>query len=112
MLTQLRQQGRSHCVFTLEPRLDHACKRCAAQVLDVKLPFDEVQLLRDNTEFLLRSLKLTALDVQHAESGLPPDSVTAPGAEERVRDAVPGSPAVLFSMLTQRDDGTTMTLLR
>ena len=54
--------------------------RCAAQVLDVKLPFDEAQLLRDNTEYLLRSLKLTALDVQQAESGLPPDSVAAPGA--------------------------------
>ena len=78
----------------------------------MKLPFDEAQLLRDNTEYLLRSLKLTALDVQQAESGLPPDSVAAPGAEERVRDAVPGSPAVLFSTLTQREDGTTSTLLR
>ena len=63
----------------------------------MKLPFDEAQLLRDNTEYLLRSLKLTGLDVEHAESAQPPAGVTAPNAAERLRDAVPGSPAVLFS---------------
>lgn len=73
------------------------CCNCSAQVLDVKLPFDETQLLRDNTEYLLRSLKLRGLEVQPADGAAPPEGVTAPNAEERLREAVPGSPAVLFS---------------
>ena len=63
----------------------------------MKLPFDEAQLLRDNTEYLLRSLKLTAIEVQLAEGAAPPDGTTVPNAAERLREAVPGSPAVLFS---------------
>ena len=66
-------------------------------MLDVKLPFDEAQLLRDNVEYLLRSLKLTGLDVQPADGAAPPEGVTVPNAAERLRDAVPGSPAVLFT---------------
>ncbi len=63
----------------------------------MKLPFDEAQLLRDNTEYLLRSLKLTGIEVQPAEGTAPPPGVTVPNAEERLREAVPGSPAVLFT---------------
>ena len=63
----------------------------------MKLPFDEAQLLRDNTEYLLRSLKLTGFEVHPAEGAAPPEGATVPNPEERLREAVPGSPAVLFS---------------
>lgn len=65
-------------------------------MLDVKLPFDEAQLLRENTEYLLRSLKLATIEVHPAEGSEPPPGAPA-NAAERLRDAVPGTPVVLFS---------------
>lgn len=66
------------------------------QALDVKLPFDEAELLRENTEYLLRSLKIGAIEIHHAEGTEPPAGAPE-NAAERLRDAVPGTPVVLFS---------------
>ena len=62
----------------------------------MKLPFDEAELLRENTEYLLRSLKLAAIEVHPAEGSEPPPGAPA-NAAERLREAVPGTPDVLFS---------------
>ena len=62
----------------------------------MKLPFDESELLRENTEYLLRSLKLAALGVHPAEGAQPPAGAPE-SAAQRLRDAVPGTPVVLFS---------------
>lgn len=66
------------------------------QALDVKLPFDEAELLQENTEYLLRSLKLASIEVHSAEGSQPPPGAP-PNAAERLREAVPGAPVVLFS---------------
>jgi hypothetical protein len=65
------------------------------QVLDVKLPFDEEQLLKDNLEYLLRSLGLQGLTI---------GSTDAPGAVEAAQAAgvglsaaCPGQPVTFFS---------------
>jgi len=60
------------------------------QVLDVKLPFDEMSLLRENTTYLLRSLGLAALDVRSAVD-LPSSGLPA-GHEQ----ALPGQPVAIF----------------
>lgn len=62
----------------------------------MKLPFDEAELLRENTEYLLRSLKIGAIEIHHAEGTEPPAGAPE-NAAERLRDAVPGTPVVLFS---------------
>jgi hypothetical protein len=58
------------------------------QVLDVKLPFDEAQLLRDNLAYLLRSLNLEGLVVS---------SAAAPDAPAAAKAAGPGQPHIHFT---------------
>lgn len=56
----------------------------SAQMLDVRLPFDEAALLRENEEYLLRSVGLTALEVIVADAN----------ASNSVDEALPGKPHV------------------
>ncbi|KAK9806349.1 hypothetical protein WJX72_010942 [[Myrmecia] bisecta] len=64
------------------------------QVLDVKLPFNELELLRENREYLLRALKLEGLEVHSASEAGP----TASAEEaDRIRSALPGTPYSRFT---------------
>lgn len=67
------------------------------QVLDVKLPFDEAQLLSDNSSYLLRSLKIDSLSV-YKSTDL---EVKALAEKDRVdiSGAFPGTP--VFNFKTQ-----------
>lgn len=58
------------------------------QVLDVKLPFDEAQLLRDNLPYLLRSLNLEGLQISSAAAADAPAAAAAAG---------PGTPHIHFT---------------
>lgn len=62
------------------------------QVLDVKLPFDEQQLLRDNEPYLLRALNISSLAVRSAS-----DAAAAAAAGADVAAAYPATPVVVFS---------------
>jgi hypothetical protein len=57
-------------------------------VLDVKLPFDEAQLLRDNLPYLLRSLNLQDLVISSAAEADAPAAAKAAG---------PGQPHIHFT---------------
>lgn len=58
-----------------------------SQMLDVRLPFDEAALLRENEEYLLRSVGLSSLEVTTA------DVDASDGADV----ALPGRPHVMLS---------------
>lgn len=62
------------------------------QVLDIRLPFDEQQLLRDNRPYLLRALGLSSLNV-HSASNL----VAAAAVRANVGGAYPAAPVVVFA---------------
>jgi hypothetical protein len=70
----------------------HAPTPRLPQVLDVKLPFDEQQLLRDNTPYLLRALGISSLSI-HAAG----DAAAAAAAGADVAGAYPAAPVVVFS---------------
>jgi len=57
-------------------------------VLDVKLPFDEQQLLRDNTPYLLRALNIDSLAIH--------STAAAAAAGVDVSAAYPATPVVAF----------------
>jgi len=57
-----------------------------SQMLDVRLPFDEAALLRDNEEYLLRSVGLQSLSVA------PFDAAAADTAGAGGDVALPGAP--------------------
>lgn len=61
----------------------------ASQMLDVRLPFDEAALLRENEEYLLRTVGhgLTTMEVTTADAGV------SDGADV----ALPGRPHVMLS---------------
>ena len=61
-------------------------------MLDVQLPFDEVELINENAVYLARVLELeevTAHSAAEAPAGSP--------VHERAQSALPGSPTVEFS---------------
>ena len=60
-----------------------------AQVLDVKLPFDERALLQEHAGVIQRTLGLQQFVVHAAEECM--------DANPRVADARPGAPIALFS---------------
>lgn len=62
------------------------------QVLDVKLPFDEQQLLRDNTPYLLRALNLGSLSIHSAADG-----GAAAAAKADLSSCYPAQPVVMFA---------------
>jgi hypothetical protein len=62
--------------------------RLLLQVLDVKLPFDEAQLLRDNLPYLLRSLNLEGFTIS---------SAAEPDAPAAAKAAGPGQPHIHFT---------------
>ena len=68
---------------------------CHTQVLYVKLPFDERQLILDNLVYLKRSLKLDSLAV-----ALVTDEAAVKGAAHAVdvSHAYPGSPVTSFTL--------------
>lgn len=68
------------------------CCPPSQQVLDVKLPFDEQQLLRNNTPYLLRSLDLSSLRV-HSIDNL----AAAAAVRVNVSGAYPAAPVVVFA---------------
>uniref|UniRef100_A0A383W6K7 leucine--tRNA ligase n=1 Tax=Tetradesmus obliquus TaxID=3088 RepID=A0A383W6K7_TETOB len=68
-------------------KMDEALKG-GKQVLDVKLPFDEAQLLRDNLPYLLRSLNLEGLQISSAAAADAPAAAAAAG---------PGTPHIHFT---------------
>ncbi len=57
-------------------------------MLDVRLPFDEAALLRDNEEYILRSVGLKALTVALSDSA---------AAEAGADLALPGTPRMHLS---------------
>lgn len=61
--------------------------------LDVRLPFDEQRMLADNTDYLLRSLKIDSISVHAVTDDAAVAS--APGKVD-VAAAYPGSPVVVF----------------
>jgi hypothetical protein len=63
------------------------------QVLDVKLPFDEAQLLRDNLPYLLRSLNLEGLTVSSAAAADAPAAAKAAGPGQPHFQFTAGAPA-------------------
>jgi leucyl-tRNA synthetase len=69
--------------------------RGGAQVLDVKLPFDERQLLLDNKSYLLRALGLQELSVFSA--GEPAAAAAAAAVKADVSGACPGQPVMAFT---------------
>eukprot|EP00879_Flechtneria_rotunda_P020422 GHRR01021486.1.p1 GENE.GHRR01021486.1~~GHRR01021486.1.p1 ORF type:complete len:246 (+),score=120.66 GHRR01021486.1:1280-2017(+) len=75
-------------------KMDEALKG-GAQVLDVKLPFDEAQLLQDNLPYLLRSLNLDDLSVGDAADAGAAGQAKAAGIN--LSGACPGQPVILFS---------------
>ncbi|BDA46666.1 Leucine-tRNA ligase, cytoplasmic [Coccomyxa sp. Obi] len=62
------------------------------QVLDVKLPFDEAKLLRENAEYIKRKLNL-----QHLEIHAATEAAAAEQEKPRILDARPGTPIAIFS---------------
>ena len=60
----------------------------SAQMLDVRLPFDEAALLRDNEEYILRSVGLKALTVAPSDSA---------AVEAGADPALPGTPRMHLS---------------
>lgn len=69
----------------------HHTTTAAPQVLDVKLPFDEAALLAENIAYLLRTLKLEALEVRSAS-----DAAAAEGKAVDLSQAYPGAPVPYF----------------
>lgn len=63
------------------------------QVLDVKLPFDEKQLLTENLPYLLRSLNLESLNVHSTAEA----AAVAPTSKMDLSQAHPGQPVTVFS---------------
>jgi hypothetical protein len=63
------------------------------QVLDVKLPFDEGQLLRDNLPYLLRSLNLEGLTISSAADADAPAAAKAAGPGQPHFHFTAGAPA-------------------
>lgn len=63
-----------------------------AQVLGVKLPFDEAALLRENAAYIQRKLGLQSLSI-HEASQAAAEAKQVP----RILDARPGSPIAVFS---------------
>jgi hypothetical protein len=63
-----------------------------AQVLDVRLPFHEMELLQENAAYVQRKLGLQQL-VIHAAT----EELAAAQGNPRILDARPGSPIALFS---------------
>jgi hypothetical protein len=64
-------------------------------VLDVKLPFDEAQLLADNTPYLLRALNLQGITISSAAAPGAAEAAKAVGAD--ISGAAPGQPTIHFS---------------
>jgi len=65
------------------------------QALDVKLPFDECQLLLDNQAYLMRALRLEVLDVALASDVAAVAALTFP---VDVTTAYPGAPVTSFTL--------------
>lgn len=63
-----------------------------AQALGVKLPFNEMELLKENTAYMLRKLELQEFHV-HAAT----EQLAAAEGRPRILDARPGAPVALFS---------------
>ena len=61
------------------------------QYLSLELPFDEVKLIEENKEYLLRTLKIETLQVKESD-GTPIPSPSGKGQEK----AEPGQPAVVL----------------
>lgn len=68
--------------------MDNMCR----QVLDVKLPFDEAKLLRENADYIKRKLNLQQLEI-HAAT----EAAAAEQEKPRILDARPGTPVAIFS---------------
>ncbi len=62
------------------------------QVLGVKLPFNEMELLQENAAYIQRKLGLQALHI-HAAT----EQLAAAEGKPRILDARPGTPIALFS---------------
>ena len=73
-------------------KVEEATKAGSGAVLDVKLPFDEAALLRDNEAYLLRALGLKSLSVHSAT-----DAAAAAAAGADVGNAYPAAPIVMFA---------------
>ncbi len=67
-------------------------RACSRQVLDVRLPFDEAALLRENAAYIRRKLGLQQLAI-HAAT----EENAAEQSKPRILDARPGAPVALFS---------------
>lgn len=63
------------------------------QVLDVKMPFDEKQLLLDNLPYLKRTLKIDSLAVHHVTDA---EAVAKAAVPVDVASAYPGAPVTAF----------------
>lgn len=69
-----------------------------AQVLDVRMPFDEAELLRENTSYLLRSLGLEEVHVHAADDAEAVAAVAAlSGVKVDPSAACPGQPMAILS---------------
>jgi hypothetical protein len=64
-------------------------------VLDVKLPFDEKQLLLDNSSYIIRSLGLEGIRVYN--SGESEAAAAAEAAKVDLAAALPGAPVYAFT---------------
>lgn len=87
---QLKQMVMPFAKFKMEEAV-----KGGAQVLDVKLPFDERQLLLDNLAYLKRALKLDSINI-----ALVSDEAAVKGAAHPVdpTQAYPGSPLTSFTL--------------
>lgn len=62
------------------------------QVLQDRLPFDEMSLLQENLGYIERGLELDSIELRHAHNpGEVPENST-----NKVASAIPGSPAVVL----------------
>uniref|UniRef100_A0A7S0UUZ6 leucine--tRNA ligase n=1 Tax=Polytomella parva TaxID=51329 RepID=A0A7S0UUZ6_9CHLO len=66
--------------------------------LEVKLPFDERQLIFDNADYIKRSLKLSNLVVHFNTEATAVEALKAAGVKADVKDAFPGTPVVALSI--------------
>ncbi len=89
-----RSPRRALCFFKCARSPHSTCRVCAAKVLDVRLPYDERQLLVDNTPYLLRTLRLDAIHVHPVT-----DAAAVAAAAEKVdpAQALPGLPVVVLT---------------
>ena len=86
--------GHGSCLKALKAFNNGYC--CPPQVLDAKLPFDEKQLLLNNMDYLLRSLRLEGLSIY--SSGDPSAASLAASTQVQISLAHPGNPIYAFSV--------------